>query len=103
MNVITTGWACSDCTMLIANGETPAEMDETQTAAWLAEIDRRADGGYWVNGGEHDSDCDNLDDEGNWVGTSDCDCERIEFTWSSCDVCGSHLGGGRDAVTLFES
>lgn len=30
-----------------------------------------------------------------------CDCERIEFTWSACDGCGSHLGGSRDALTLW--
>lgn len=103
--VITTsqGWACSDCTMLLANGETPPEMDERETAAWLAEIDRRTEGFDVTLGGEHEDDCDNLDADGGWVGGSDCYCERQEFSWSSCDVCGSRLGGSRDAVTFFDN
>ncbi len=29
----------------------------------------------------------------------ECDCERLSFTWSSCDGCGSTLGGSREALT----
>lgn len=39
---------------------------------------------------------------GTWLGTSDCDCERDEFSWRPCDVCGSRLGGSRDAVHFFK-
>ena len=31
----------------------------------------------------------------------DCDCEQITFSWSSCDGCGSPLGGDRHAMTLW--
>ena len=31
----------------------------------------------------------------------ECECERQSFTWSPCDVCGSNLGGARDAVVFW--
>jgi hypothetical protein len=96
------GWACVDCLFLLANGETPEGWTEEETQAWLAKIERRADGGDWELGGEHDDDCPNVDHEtGQWLGNADCWCEHQEFSWSSCDVCGSQLGGSRDAVTWY--
>lgn len=71
-------WACTDCSMLFANGETPPEMTEDETWAWQENIaDRTA--GYHVAVGD----------------------EEQEFSWTSCDTCGSRLGGSRHAVTLF--
>lgn len=95
------GWACQDCTFLLANGDTPEDWDEERTQAWLNEIARRSDGYSIVLGGEHDEDCPNLDSDGNWLGHEDCYCERIDFSMSPCEVCGSHLGGDRHAVTYF--
>lgn len=96
------GWACTDCLMLLANGETPPDLDETATEEWVAEIDRRTDGYHVAVGGEHDDECPNVDHEtGQWLGTTDCYCETEEFSWSQCDVCGSRLGGSRHAVTFF--
>lgn len=31
----------------------------------------------------------------------DCDCEVMAFSWSSCEGCGSTLGGERHAMTLW--
>lgn len=31
----------------------------------------------------------------------ECDCEIMTFSWSSCDGCGSTLGGERHAMTLW--
>ncbi len=31
----------------------------------------------------------------------ECDCERRTFSWSSCEGCGSGLGGSRHAYTLW--
>jgi len=101
MDIFSRGWCCSDCLFLFANGETPPELDEEATAAWLAEIDRKAEGLTICLGGEHDEDCPNMTD-GQWTGETDCSCETQEFSWSSCDACGSHLGGSRHAVTYFE-
>jgi hypothetical protein len=94
-------WACTDCLMLFANGETPPELGEDETAAWFAEIDRRTDGYHVAVGGAHEDGCPNLAPDGSWDGSTDCDCETEEFTWRSCGTCGSHLGGSRHAVTLF--
>jgi hypothetical protein len=100
ITIHSTGWACTDCLILLANGETPPEMDEDQAAAWLADIDRITEGFSVVLGGEHDEDCPNMVD-GEWSGHTDCYCEREEFSMRQCDVCGSPLGGSRHAVTFF--
>jgi hypothetical protein len=94
------GWACSDCTMLLANGETPPEWGEDETASWLAEIDRRAEGTEHATLGrlvsEDGCDCETWHSDQHRES-----CERRDFSWSSCDVCGSTLGGSREAVTFW--
>ena len=76
-----TGEACVDCTVWIANGEAPAEMTEEQFEAWTAEINRRTEGFTVVLAYEEE-------------------CEGW-FSSSSCDVCGSHLGGDRHPVAFL--
>ena len=71
------GLACSDCVMLIANGEVPEASSYRERAAireHVAEVDRRIAGYHVSVGGERG------------------------FSWQSCDVCGSHLGGDRHQV-----
>jgi len=41
---------------------------------------------------EHDCNIHSVERE-------ECDCEKKEFSWQSCDGCGSILGGERQAVT----
>jgi hypothetical protein len=105
-------WVCTDCMMLFANGENPPEATEEETAAWHAAIDASIPDGYRVAcGGTHEVGCANVewDDDGNyvsWIGSSDCQCETIDFTWRSCDTCHNSLPGGgaghRHAITLME-
>jgi hypothetical protein len=94
------GWCCVDCLVLLANGETPPEMTEEQTAAWLAEIDRMTAGATVTLGrmlGEDGCKCEEWDTDQHREG-----CERLDFTWKHhCDVCGSTLGGAREAVTFW--
>lgn len=33
------GWCCTDCLFLLANGDTPAEMNEEETAEYLARVE----------------------------------------------------------------
>lgn len=69
--------------MLLANGETPPDMSEDATAAYVARVDWSAgDGHTWV------VDC--LEDCEGW------------FSWSPCDVCRCPLGGDRHPVALIE-
>lgn len=70
--------ACSDCIMLVANGETPVDMDEDETAAYVAEIADYTRGWDLVYGGDD-----------------------LGFTYDGCDVCGSPLGGDRWRVHLM--
>ncbi len=134
MDVHSYGWACTDCIMLLANGETPPDLSEAETATWLADIERHTEGLDVVCGGEHEDFCENVlwkcadcgialpdkerangDDAAclatghswhvpvydTWEGSTDCECETQDFSHSSCDVCGTHLGGSRHAVTFF--
>lgn len=78
--------ACINCVMLLANRETPTEMDESETAEWLAGMDKA-----WP------------ESEG-WHLAPACgeDCEG-GFSWRACGVCGSNLGGDRHAVTAWRT
>lgn len=101
----TTGWACSDCLMLMANGEAPDHMDAVETTLFLESFERHTEA-YDVSLGlvaeEHDAECRNVDHEaGEWLGGNDCECETQTFSWKFCDTCGSTLGGFRHAVTFW--
>lgn len=71
------GRCCTDCTMLIANGETPNDWDAEETDKWLAAIGARWDGWHVAIGDEHG------------------------FSWHGCDHCGSTLGGDRHDFTAW--
>jgi hypothetical protein len=95
------GWACVDCLMMLANGENEPWTEE-ETEAWRTVVSERLGSVSVDLGGEHEEGCPNVDQEtGAWIGSSDCYCEREEFSWRACDVCGSRLGGSRDAVHFF--
>jgi hypothetical protein len=92
---ICSGWACTDCTVLIANGESPADLSEPDLAAYLARIDENTDGYNLTLGLARDEhSCDGTADE--------CDCERLTFTWELCDMCASNSGGERHAVSFWK-
>lgn len=44
---------------------------------------------------EHAEDCDALETGG------DCECEQTTFSSTPCSICGSRLGGSRNAVTFW--
>lgn len=147
------GWACTDCTMLLANGETPPDLDETETTLYLERVARGCAGCEvtlgmfredhacasdftvtWLM--RHESvrgslrrgwvevradDYGDAMDQAHWAIPAgawltvarahdletetdrggECDCECQTFSWSACDVCGSNLGGHRDAVVFW--
>lgn len=90
-----TGAACVDCLILLANGETSPDWTEEETAEYLARVASRNPPGSVTLGGDHSC----RDSEGNIA--DDCECEQLGFSWQSCDVCGSNLGGDRHAVTFW--
>ena len=90
------GWACQDCLLLLCGGETPPELDEDETDAYLSRIGATTGNVLVTLGRRLEScGCDDWDTDEHRDG-----CERLGFSWSRCDVCGSTLGGGREAVTL---
>lgn len=38
---VCSGWACTDCLILLANGENPTDMTEEEISAWHAKIETR--------------------------------------------------------------
>ncbi len=72
--------ACTDCLMAIANGDYSG-MDDATEKRVRAAIDEWSKRGTLVpSGGEDDEE---------------------HFSWQSCDVCDSHLGGNRSKVALL--
>jgi hypothetical protein len=153
-NYTYSGKCCTDCLMLLANGETPPELSEEETAGYLANVERECAGAeitlgmfredhgcaanwtvIWHAPGSvrgsfrrgtievrADSYRDALDEAewsrdvpaGAWPVMArshdletesdrggECECEQLGFSWSSCDVCGSNLGGDREAVVFW--
>lgn len=89
-------WVCTDCILVLANGET-GEIPDGQPEPWA----------LWPNesrlitpGGEHHEECPNGPDS-TTRGEQDCDCGVLTFSTSSCDGCGSHLAGERYSATVF--
>ncbi len=101
---------CVDCLMFIANGDTPeptndyhwsddGDGEQYSTAefpdGWHPSNLSEWDGWNLFAGGTHE-DCEHGDGE-------DCPLEEGNFSWSSCDACGSSLGGDRHrAVAMRE-
>jgi hypothetical protein len=77
------GECCVDCLVYIANGDTPPEMNEEDTVAWLDGIWRRHPTGHLVP-------------------TCEEDCEG-HFSWRPCDCCGSNLGGDRHPFAVLDA
>jgi hypothetical protein len=91
-------WACIDCYMLHCNGETDPNMTEEETADFLARYQRGTEG-YEVTAGMFARYHDCTDDDDTIA--DECECDQIDFRMSPCDICNSHLGGSRHALTLW--
>jgi hypothetical protein len=101
--MLCSGWACTDCLMLLANGETSPEWTQEETDAYVARVEERNPAGSITLGmvrEEHECADDDGQTENDRGG--ECECEQQSFSWSPCDVCGSNLGGSRHAVTFWE-
>jgi hypothetical protein len=133
------GWCCTDCLMMLANGEGDPEWTEEEAADYDARVAHYTEGCNVTLGlMREDHECKfnwtltdaagetyeyyaktitEALDEHQWHNDTDgivsavahdletvedCECERQSFSWSQCDVCGSNLGGSRDAVCFFK-
>lgn len=96
--ILGTGACCTDCLILLANGETDPSWTEAETAEYLQRVER-CSAGTEVTLGMLASEHSCQDASGQIA--DECDCEQLGFSWSACDVCGSNLGGDREAVTFW--
>lgn len=122
--------ACTDCIMLIANGDTPPEMDEAETDAYVERFDTwtapytAVVASSWpftpyyltvgaaftaVLAGDVDVDVLRFSVDDDDVEVTDWS-ERdryygrdveAEFSMHGCDTCGSRLGGDRHPVAAW--
>lgn len=94
-------WVCQCCMLVTANGEC---CDNDQHDGFeplsLSGLDNMVPGLIYS---EHDDNCLLHPSTIPVHVRSDyeCYCEKKDFSWSSCEGCGSSLGGERHAMTLF--
>lgn len=90
-------WVCIDCMLHHANGECGScHTDEGHDREPLNRINPAAGDEIAMGLGDEDHPCGIP-----FIEREDCDCEFRSFSWSSCDGCGSTLGGERHAMTLW--
>jgi hypothetical protein len=80
IEVVYEGYACTDCTMLIANGDDSGIAEPMQHYAAIASV--------------------GLDKLGHVVMACSDDCEG-EFRTDSCDYCGTSLHGDRHLIAVL--
>lgn len=90
---------CVDCLMMHANGEIGGDAGEEENAAHAAAMSAQLEGAQMTLGTvtgacEYCDAARETDPDGDW------ECEAW-FSWSSCDGCGSGLGGDRSHATLW--
>src|SRR5690242_12921454 len=88
-------WVCVDCLMSEANGE-EVKPHAGQPEPWALELDTDVTAGLTWEEHHNPAECEELFTNG-----GECYCETQEFSWSSCDGCGSTLGGSRHAYTWW--
>jgi hypothetical protein len=111
-------WVCQCCMLASANGECCQDhaRDESERVTepgnfytgpiqptpmpWARYADREGHETMGLLNSEHDEDCD-VFKTGIRPDDYECDCETRDFSWSSCDGCGSSLGGERYAFTWW--
>lgn len=83
-------WVCTDCLFARENGELDSEPDREP---WS--IEPETDVTIGLVWSEH------VCDREHWSDGDECSCETLDFSGSSCDACGSMLGGSRHAYTWW--
>lgn len=81
---------CVDCMAHLANGECGSCHEESgHDREPLSAVPAENNVSLGMFAEDHAPDCNG----------EDCDCENLGFSMSSCDGCGSTLGGDRYAAT----
>lgn len=95
-------WVCQCCMLEHANGECCPDDDHggDGIAPWSSTDDARFDVTMGLTSEEHADDC-MVRLTGHWPVNYECGCERISFSTSRCDGCGSYLAGERHAFGLW--
>jgi hypothetical protein len=95
------GSICVDCWALATNGTEPERMTSEELADYLDLVDNHPNADYKMTLGHVHDDVS----VGCWHAgepcKDDCECERHEFAWCTCDMCGSELAGERFDVTFW--
>jgi hypothetical protein len=94
-------WVCMCCMLTDANGECCADDSHGGDGIepW-SDVNAQFEITMGLLAEEHHEECQ-VRITGGWLVDYECDCERREFSWSSCDGCGSSLAGSRYAFALW--
>lgn len=95
------GWACDDCTVMIANGDASGVSDDDRErweAGYAATFADPNIESISVGTSMRAVDCSHVSDSDLEEHSAQCDTE--EFSRRDCDVCGSTLDGRRHGVTF---
>jgi hypothetical protein len=93
-------WVCVNCIMHHANGECGDchNSDGHEGGEPLNRVDYR-NSTAGMPSSEHDEQCLRFLMGSDAPGDYECDCERITFSTSTCQGCGSEFHGERHAMT----
>lgn len=86
----TVQWLCTCCFVLLVNGDGCQCCDQDDLLKLFGDMEVTP--GMLAE--HHAEGCDPTADD-----YEECDCETDPFSMSSCDGCGSNLGGARYAAT----
>ena len=93
-------WVCTDCIMFLANGDLPA--DDSGAASAIVAGCEREDPYRWVCGGTCEEHAPTEENPRAWEACSEAGCDEMDFSWRTCDCCGSKLGGSRHKASLIK-
>lgn len=97
-----TQWACQCCTLVMANRECcDSDSHGGDGKEPLSDIPYGAHTTLGMHAEDHDRTCANWQDDYEYRPMVECDCDRMSFSWRSCDACGSNLGGSRHAFVVW--
>jgi hypothetical protein len=91
-------WVCTDCMLMHCNGEC-GELPEGSPVPLCLLAGTDTTMGMLLE--EHEEECPNRLAGREACREHECDCETRSFSWSSCEGCGSPLGGERHALTAW--
>lgn len=89
---------CTDCVIWFANGETSGDWTQKERAEFLNRVRQHTEGCHITLGSV---DCEHCGRDARATDPDGTEACEPWFSWSSCDTCGSNLGGHREHAVAW--